>query len=155
MPSSSPMVPGAGPMRASWLLSKGKERAESHGWSVWVYEPFFRYTHLCFLQFNANLRIKIKVDSNLPIYLMFVLTTFRVEEFSHSIFFCFLIAADIAGLLVDTLMDPVLTSTMLAELKPATGAWRNPNYPASFGELHQATINIYSIYNIYSLSTIF
>ena len=25
------------------------------------------------------------------------------------------------GLLVDTLMDPVLTGTMLAELKPATG----------------------------------
>ena len=26
------------------------------------------------------------------------------------------------GLLVDTLMDPVLTSTMLTELKPATAA---------------------------------
>ena len=29
----------------------------------------------------------------------------------------------IAGLLVDTLMDPVLTSTMLRELGPATGSW--------------------------------
>lgn len=31
------------------------------------------------------------------------------------------------GLLVDTLMDPVLTSTMLAELKPATGATQGGN----------------------------
>ena len=44
-----------------------------------------------FFVFNANLRIRIKVDSNIPIYLMFVLTTFRVEEGTH--FFCFLIAA--------------------------------------------------------------
>ena len=50
---------------------------------------FFRVHPSLFFVFNANLRIKIKVDSNLPIYLMFVLTTFRVEEFSHSIFFVF------------------------------------------------------------------
>ena len=57
-----------------------------------------------------------------------VLTSLDSGSSGRRHMFCF----RIAGLLVDTLMDPVLTSTMLAELKPATGCYRNLDGMGSF-----------------------